>query len=211
MPAWPASVWSLLAVNFWALTGVLSFGWDVFVLGFVYWAENAVIGVVNLPRLALARPSDGEGRGIAEKCVALPFFVFHFGVFTTVHGFVISALWKSFGGGTAPGAPAGLFTLLGTEPLARSWPLWTAVALLLVSHGHSLVLNTILREEGRRVTVKQQMKAPYTRVLVMHLAVFVGAAGVLLAGLPRLFTAGLVFLKMGLDVHFHLRERARLQ
>lgn len=203
MRNWPSSAWSLVGANVWELVGVLVFGWDAFLLAFVYWAENVVIGLFNIPRMLLAeRTHPGPLSLVVEKGVGTFFFIVHFGGFCLVHVVALNALWRHFGGGAG-----NLFDLL--VPIARSWPLWAGILLLVLSHGHSFVLNSIGRGEATRVHVSEQMFAPYPRVLVMHVAVLAGAFVLVFTRMPRLFGALLVLLKVALDLRAHLRERAR--
>ena len=50
----PSATGTVLA-NLVPAVGVLFFGWDAFTVVFLYWLENAVIGVFNILKMALAR------------------------------------------------------------------------------------------------------------------------------------------------------------
>jgi Family of unknown function (DUF6498) len=48
------SVALLIAVNLIPLFGVMFLGWDLFPIMILYWLENGIIGLFNLPKIALA-------------------------------------------------------------------------------------------------------------------------------------------------------------
>ena len=47
------SSWLLVAVNLGILLAVLYFGWSVFDVMFLFWAENVIIGIINVFIIAL--------------------------------------------------------------------------------------------------------------------------------------------------------------
>src|SRR5215218_6748545 len=99
MPRQTLSALFLIAVNTVPLLGVLIFDWSLFSIVFLYWIENGIVGFFNVLKIAWARkPASSEGRftingrpaGRASKLFIIPFFIFHYGMFWTVHGvFVI--------------------------------------------------------------------------------------------------------------------------
>ena len=53
------SVALLIAVNLIPLLGVLVLGWGLFGIMVLYWLENGIIGLFNLPKIALASAPGG--------------------------------------------------------------------------------------------------------------------------------------------------------
>ena len=53
-----ASLAALLVANAIPLLGVLFFGWSLITILVLYWLENGIIGLWNIPRIALARGDD---------------------------------------------------------------------------------------------------------------------------------------------------------
>src|SRR5687768_3492797 len=90
----PVSGWVLVAANLVPLIGVLFFGWPLLALLTLFWLENVVIGVLNVARMLLADPRDAALWG--AKALLVPFFCFHYGMFTAVHGVFVFSI---FGGG----------------------------------------------------------------------------------------------------------------
>lgn len=193
---------ALIAANLVPVIGVIFFGWEVFPLVFLFWSENVIIGVFNAGRMLVAQPSSAAGW--AGKLFLVPFFCFHYGMFTFVHGMFVLAL---FGGGTGrPHGPPGAEMFLR---VIRDYHLMWAVLGLFVSHGVSFVTNFIRNGEFRRVNAGQLMGQPYGRIVVLHIAILGG--GLLMAKLKSP-TAGLVLLivlKILLDVSAHLAERKK--
>ena len=180
------------------IAGVLLLGWKVFPLVLLYWLENVVVGGFNVGKLLLARPQ--EPAYSVGKLFLIPFFVFHFGMFTLVHGVFVFAL---FGAKSLP-----RFDSLAELPAAiRAYHLGWGVLALVVSHGLSFYWNYFENGEYRRASLPILMVQPYARLVVLHLAVLFGGWIVLTLGSPLLALLVLVALKTAADVRAHQAER----
>ncbi len=183
------------------IAGVLLLGWKVFPLVLLYWLENVVVGGFNVGKLLLAQPQ--EPAYSVGKLFLIPFFVFHFGMFTLVHGVFVFAL---FGAKSLP-----RFDSLAKLPAAiRAYHLGWGVLALVVSHGLSFYWNYFENGEYRRASLPILMMQPYARLVVLHLAVLFGGWIVLTLGsplLPLLALLVLVALKTAADVRAHQAER----
>lgn len=197
----PSAVVLVLA-NLVPIYGVAFLGWDVFPVILLFWFENVVIGFYNIVRILLARPGD-VGRWLA-KVFMVPFFTFHYGMFTFVHGIFVLAI---FGSGVVElqGGPSLEWFVAA---LTVSGVMWAAVALFL-SHGFSLGWNYIGKREYRRATLEDLMKQPYSRVVVLHVVIIASGFLVMALGLPAIGLVLLVALKIGVDLKAHLKERSR--
>ena len=180
------------------IAGVLLLGWKVFPLVLLYWLENVVVGGFNVGKLLLAQPQ--EPAYSVGKLFLIPFFVFHFGMFTLVHGVFVFAL---FGAKSLP-----RFDSLAKLPAAiRAYHLGWGVLALVVSHGLSFYWNYFENGEYRRASLPILMMQPYARLVVLHLAVLFGGWIVLTLGSPLLALLVLVALKTAADVRAHQAER----
>ena len=180
------------------IAGVLLLGWKVFPLVLLYWLENVVVGGFNVGKLLLARPQ--EPAYSVGKLFIIPFFIFHFGMFTLVHGVFVFAL---FGAKSLP-----RFDSLAELPAAiRAYHLGWGVLALVVSHGLSFYWNYFENGEYRRASLPILMMQPYARLVVLHLAVLFGGWIVLTLGSPLLALLVLVALKTAADVRAHQAER----
>ena len=192
---------SLLALglaNALPIAGVLLLGWKVFPLVLLYWLENVVVGGFNVGKLLLARPQ--EPAYSVGKLFIILFFIFHFGMFTLVHGVFVFAL---FGAKSLP-----RFDSLAELPAAiRAYHLGWGVLALVVSHGLSFYWNYFENGEYRRASLPILMMQPYARLVVLHLAVLFGGWIVLTLGSPLLALLVLVALKTAADVRAHQAER----
>ena len=90
---------ALLMMNLVPLIGVFFFGWNVGMIVCLYWLENVIIGLLNIPKiLACGRSGiEGSGRrpstgGLAYLCV---FFAFHYGAFCAGHYFFLQLTYRS--------------------------------------------------------------------------------------------------------------------
>jgi hypothetical protein len=201
-PEKPISVWVLLAANLVPLAGVLFWGWDVFALLLLFWMENVVIGVLNVLKMLLADPADAALW--AAKLFMAPFFCFHYGMFTAIHGTFVFALFGGKKYGTS-----GINVIEPALRAAGELGLWLPLGVLVASHAFSFLWNYLARGEFRRARLAELMAKPYGRVVVLHLTILFGGFGAMLLGSPVWALVLLVALKIGLDVKAHLKEHSK--
>ncbi len=201
-----ASAISLLIANAVPLLGVLFWNWSTFAIVLIYWAENVVIGLINVLKMLCCSPSDEDASGLpwqhAAKLFFVPFFTVHYGLFCLVHGVFVFVLLGGEGGGFE--GPLGNWDLRFAL-LKETGALW-AIAGLTISHLFSFVSNYLLGGEYRRVTLSDLMSQPYGRVVVLHLAILFGAFATFALGSPIWLLVILIVGKTALDLRFHLRE-----
>lgn len=196
----------LVLANLVPLVGVLLLDWvlvDVLVL---YWAENVLLGVLNVPKILLFLKHHvrrGQITGPpALVFVGMPiFFVLHYGLFTAAHGVAVVGLFAPGLGVLGPDAPA----FDWTAPFRRTWP---AIAVLALSHALSFTVNYLGRREYLDPARGGQILAPYRRIVVLHVTVIAGAVAVAFLRQPLLPLLVLVLLKTLLDLRAHGREHA---
>jgi len=230
-----ASAWALIAANSLPLFGVLFFGWDTFSIVFLYWLENVIIGGVNVLKMITCRPDPNaidwsqvkanrefyrelekfkkSGQleqalmaNHASKFFLVPFFIFHYGIFCLVHGVFVFAIFGREIGGDAfePFGGIGNFSAV----LSREH-LWLAAAALATSHLWSFFVNYLGKGEYRRTVVPLLMFQPYARIIVLHVAILLGAFFAFALGSNVVVLIVLIIGKTMLDLSLHLRERLR--
>lgn len=186
---------ALVVANLVPLLGVLLFDWRVIDILMLYWAENIVIGVVNVLRMLVCR--DGA------KVFLIAFFIAHYGLFCYGHLMAISAIFSDeLGGETARNY---FFAL----PPGDAWksPLWMAIGGITASHLISFYSNFIAGGEYLRTSAQALMQRPYGRIVVLHVAIIFGAALIDWLGSPIMMLVALVAAKTALDLRLHLAER----
>ena len=198
----PASAWVLVAANLVPLAGVLLWGWDAFALIALFWMENVIIGVFFLLRMLCLDPRDAALW--AAKLFMVPFFCFHYGMFTGIHGiFVFSLL-----GGERYDVDG--FELLGPATRAAAdFGLWLPLAVLFASHLFSFGWNYLYRGEFRRAQLSRLMTEPYQRVIVLHLTIILGGIGAMALGSPLWALLVLLAAKIALDFKAHVKEHSK--
>lgn len=213
------AVAGLVAANLLPLVGVVWFGWSLHELLVVYWLENGVVGLANVPKILVAAGADERSFSMTVngRPVTLPdppadpgdrprvrpgnlpvagFFCLHYGIFWAVHGVFVLA-FPAFAPGMVPVSLASLpVVALGTGAMV-------------LSHGVSLYANFLRGDEWRTVGPGDRMGAPYGRVVVLHLTIILGAFAVVAVGAPVAALAVMVVCKTGLDLAAHLREHRR--
>ncbi len=201
-----ASALSLLAANALPLLGVLLWGWSLFTVVVIYWAENVVIGLINILKLISCGSSVVESKDFpykrGAKFFCVPFFTVHYGIFCLVHGVFVFVLLGVEEGGH--GGPLGDWP----EPfelLRETGGLWAIVGLAM-SHFFSFVRNYLVGGEYQRVSLTALMIQPYGRIIVLHLAIIFGAFAIFFLGGPIWLLVILIVGKTALDLALHLRE-----
>ena len=185
----------LVSANLLPLVGVLWLGWDVASIVLLYWAENLIVGFYNALRMATASGP------LVAKLALIPFFIFHYGMFCTVHGALLVGLFHLEPRVHVSGlsAPA-LFAAVARMP-GMAWPLLA----LFASHGVSFVEHHFVRGE-RAMGAASFMGRPYGRMIVLHVAIILGGFGVAALGASNALLVVLVGLKLALDVFAHRRS-----
>lgn len=205
---WPSlSPYILIAVNIIPLVGALFYGWTLFDILLVFWLENVVIGVLNVIKM-LTRLVLRQDWGVIGT---IPFFTFHYGMFTLVHGVFVVAFFS----------PDYLINQTGVTRDAGFKPdefmaflilqpeiLWMALGLF-ASHFYSYIANFLIRGEIDDHDARHLMFLPYVRVVVLHIIVLFGGFIAVGLGQPLWVLIVIVVTKIGLDLQAHLREHAK--
>jgi hypothetical protein len=200
-----------LLANLIPVFGVLYLGWEVSSIIVLYWAENLIIGGFTLLKMLVT--------GKRSALLRMLFFCVHYGGFCAIHGVFVLELTRFAGQQFTPAADASwpgplallqMFINLVQQVLAAAPDafLWGCLALLL-SHGISFLLLFLGQREYRHTTVSELMRAPYRRIVVMHIAVIAGGFLVVRLGSPLGLLFALVALKTGMDIMLHNRSHRR--
>ena len=190
----PSSVVLVLA-NLVPLGGVLFLDWRVFDVLLLYWAENVVIGAINVLRIGV---SDGR-----DKWFMMPFFAAHYGFFCFGHLMAIMGIFDPSGGSET------VWQLFFGMTLAEALksPLWIGIVAIAISHLFSFFGNFIGTGEYRRTSAGKLMSRPYGRIVVLHVTVIAGAALIQWLGSPVTMLVVLIAAKIVLDLRLHQTER----
>ena len=207
----------LVASNAVPLVGVFLLDWTVFEIVYLYWLEVVVysfFSVAKLKKVLAHTPPEsiphiritpfiirrGES---AEETVRhiIPDFI------TTFRLAAVSALILIV---LLSGGWRFSFEFLGT-PLNLLITTLLSLASFSVSHGVSYVRNFLGKEEYRRITLREQLKAPLNRLGVMWVAIFFGSfLPQNFFGDPLVSLVFIVFIKTAFDVYGHIQEHAKL-
>lgn len=205
----------LVLTNMLPIYGVVVFGWDAFYIVLLYWAENLIIGFYNILKIAFAKVEHPIAH--LPKLFMIPFFIIHYGGFVAIHGiFVFLLFGKSEAGKTLElgSHPWPCFLIFVQLLIGVIWHCWTTIpndmkyviGSLFLSHGVSFVRNYLIAGEYKTSKPKDLMGQPYSRVVVMHIAILAGGFLSFSIGSPAGVLIVLIVLKTIIDVKLHLRQ-----
>lgn len=188
----------LVLANLVPVYGVLFLNWEVLPILLLFWAENVIIGVFNIIKMAMSSP--GRPLQWVAKLFMVPFFSIHYGIFTLVHGILILVL---FGGLAVSETDIPDLTAL-RQDFGNYNLLWGFLSLTL-SHGVSFVINYVRKGEYKQASLTNLMMQPYGRLIVLHLTIIFGGLLITALGSPVAGLILLILLKMVIDALSHLR------
>ena len=207
---------SLILMNLIPLIGVFWFGWDTATIIFLYWLENVIIGVLNIPKIFACRgvPQNRPNKRIKGAIQTMSwehrerppksrliflcvFFSFHYGMFCFGHYIFLKSTYKSL-----PGFNDFLPTLF--SPL-----LFWSILGLTVSHVISMLVNFYGKREYEARTPNKQMFVPYSRIVLLHIVIILSGFVALATGQGLAVLVLLVLLKIGFDLAAHIVEHSK--
>lgn len=205
----------LIAANLLPLVGVLAWGWDVTSVVIFYWTENLIVGFFNLLKILSKASGPAPGSFSGKALFMSVFFLAHYGGFCAGHGIFLVELFDLQTQAVAmpdsdwfgPFAFVQLIWEAAHYILAISPTYWLwGFGAMFVSHGFSFLTNWWLGEERNATKVDQLMMEPYKRIVIMHIVIIFGGLGIQALGSPIPLLLLLIALKIGIDLHAHLRE-----
>lgn len=194
----------LIAANMLPLYGVLVLEWPIFPVMLLFWLENVTIGILNALRMLLVDPTDLALW--AGKLFMVPFFCFHYGMFTAVHGVFVFALFadKSY-----DKLDHGLSRINSIMQAIHDYDLNLALIALAGSHLFSFVWNYLIRGQFRRAALTELMGRPYNRIIVLHITLILGGIIITALGSPVWALVLLIVLKINFDLKAHIKEHRK--
>jgi len=206
------SIVALILANLVPLVGVLYFDWDHRLVIALFWIENLIIGAFNIFKMI--------GAMVAGKKIDLftpVFFLFHYGMFCTVHGAI---LWELLELGEVPkveqlfGFDTSGFMGLVADGVGvfngfvdlYSPVIWLGIFSIVLSKTVSFVENFILKGEILSTTPRDLMGKPYGKIIAMHIGVILGAFAIQKFGSSVWILVVIIGFKMLVDILTHLND-----
>lgn len=180
------SVLFLVLMNLIPIGGVLFFGWSVYEVLFLFWAESLIIGGFNVARFWTLYKRRNDGMML----IMIPFFCMHYGTFLLVHLVFLNTFFSPDDSAEKLPFYGYLLPFLG----------------LIASHGYSYAVNFLRAGEYQKASWKELMVAPYQRILAMQATLLVGGALVMFLGEQVIALAILVAIKIVIDISAHRKE-----
>lgn len=189
------AVLALIVMNLIPLIGVFHFGWSAGTIVFLYWLENVVIGLLNIPKILFCRDGD-KPQSLGGLIYLSVFFSLHYGMFCGGHYLFLKSTYRDlpeFGGMmSALTGPVLFWALLG----------------LIFSHVVSLFVNFFGKGEYKTRSPNKQMFMPYSRIVVLHVVIVLSGFAAMAAGQGIATLILLVGFKIIFDLAAHIVEHS---
>jgi len=170
----------LIAINLLPIAGTFQFGWSLYTLLLLYWAENAIIGLYTIAKIFNASKKSELGKSRSYQVI---FFITHYSTFWVLHGAVLVTVMQ----------------MAGSQVHGGVILFFTALILYAVQHGVSHRANWIGAREFEGISSTEAMVLPYLRVIGVLLLTIIGGIAVWKMGEPPIALAMLAALKLGID------------
>ena len=185
-------LWAQIGANLLSLVLALIMGWDPVLMLFLFWMENVIIGLWQIPRF-LAADGNQPGSQLQRLSGAMfkaGFFTVHYGLFTFIHG---SLLFELF-----------LKQSLDVQTLEKlvfsTQGIGLALLGMFLSHGIQF-FNDLLSGVARNTPLDTVMMEPYSRIVILHLVLLASAFLLTLLPNPVIGVILLSAIKIIMDIH----------
>ncbi len=191
------------------LIAVLTMGWGAFELVLLYWLENVVIGVITLMRILLAGVGKGNIPSVLAALFMASFFTIHYGGFCLGHG---AALLSFFGDVGRYSNILGSYSRLGDSAGMDAINAMGLVGLCVILGAKFIwefyqhVVQFVRNGEHIKADIGDEMFAPYGRIVLLHIGIFVGAFTMAKLGDPMLGILVLILLRAAIGVVENVSE-----
>jgi hypothetical protein len=187
---------ALIAFNLLSLAIALYMGWDPALILFLYWAENVVVALWQVPRFFVARGNSPDNEyKLPNRVFMSLFFLVHYGIFTFVHGVLVFSLFLHQE-----------MTLNAVLDLVSGTPgLPLALLGLLVSHGVQF-FSDLASGSATSMPLNKVMGQPYKRIVVLHLVVLLSGGLLMLLPYPMASLVLLAVIKTAIDVYLDRKQ-----
>ncbi|MDF1812046.1 MAG: DUF6498-containing protein [Verrucomicrobiales bacterium] len=191
----------LALANMVPVIGVIVWNWSLYDVVGVYWAENLIIGAMNIPVMFMAKKTENPDETGGSKLYFILLFLLHFTLFCVVHAFFVSFLKEA--------TTFHDFFRAAPVLLVNSLKV-TGLALLFLFSGHlfSFFWIYIGQRKYRETVLESRVIQPYRRVVILHILILFGAYAAALLGAPMILILGLIVGKTTFDLggHFYFNS-----
>lgn len=210
----------LVVVNAYPIIGVYYYGWDLFLLLYLYWGECIIIGFLNIFKILLASKKEKGGKYLIEteykiltfrpKTISEIVERKQSKLYITVN-FILVYMFSMFVYGLFLGLIFGTFSnslgnVLDNYSQNISVGFIYAIFLMLLSHSFSFIYNFILKKEYLEISPARQYTKPLGRIFAMHFIIMLGGIITKIIGSPMPALVFLVIVKLVLDLFSHSNE-----
>jgi hypothetical protein len=203
----PAAVTGLL-VDLAPIYAVLVWHWGAAALVMLYWLENVVIGFATAGRIVVASVGRNGPKGLFGGAWLVAFFTVHYGIFCFAHGGILTEIMggdQSWSRADSIGAAAGGVVV---SALGFGKNMGFILALIALWHALAFVNEFVLRGGWRTADPQMEMFAPYGRVILLHIGVFVIGGALVWLGDPVIGVLALVAARAWWGLNMNMQRKS---
>ncbi len=192
-----------LLVDLIPIYAIFAWGWTAAPLVMLYWLENVVAGVMTLPRILISGAAFGW-RGVLTSLFFAVFFTFHYGLFCFVHGVFLQVFVAMSNMMRNKGEPTNAMIddpvhLVEAALASAPHMIWVVAAGMALQIA-ILIFQYIGKGEWKTSNPLGEMFAPYPRIVVLHIGLFVGAGALVALGEPMIGILALILFRAVMGV-----------
>ncbi len=175
--------------------GLYAWGWDIFSIFFLYWAENAIIGIYTLLMMLIVSIRNGVIEFFGGLFM-MAFFCVHYGMFCAGHLVILTGLFGPEDLKAHNTLPEDIIPFLSE---AHVQGFYLALAGIAVAQAFQC-FDVFMKKYKAAKAAAELMAAPYGRIVVLHLAILLGGFAAMGLGSPVWALAVLIGLKTMYDI-----------
>lgn len=162
--------------NSFALIGVLLWGWEMFDIFYLYWTVNVITGFVTIIRMLYSASWSGLSR-LPSIIFSIAFFGIHYGMFTLVHGIIMTQIMQPDIFDQLTHASTGLlgeFYMLYQLPSALDMAGFAYIFAGILFIECVFGIQKIYDDRKKKQDARAIMFSPYGRIIILHLTILFG-------------------------------------
>ncbi len=175
--------------------GIYAWGWDIFSVFFLYWAENAIVGIYTLLMMLVVAAHRGI-LAVLFSFFTMAFFCLHYGMFCLAHLAILTELFGKEHLLHQNFQPEDFLPFILSPHVQGFYIAALGIAIAQAFQCYDKFIKHYINTQN----AQELMWAPYGRIVVLHIAILLGGFAAQGLGQPVWALVVLIALKTLYDV-----------